>query len=155
MRKPFRASPCNRFRNLPINGPDIVDYDLWRDRLELLMLSPDVQDPENGSMHERVTELLAVIEARKPIADAMIELMGKQKACRIEQAKMERARMKAQARPHRKARSPQMQDAIGRAAAADVGNRRMRKGGRNAWDQNDYNAACAELHRLFGPLHAA
>jgi len=34
------------------------------------------------------------------------------------------------------------------AAGRDAGNRSMRKAGRTAWAQDDYNTACAEFERL-------
>ena len=34
------------------------------------------------------------------------------------------------------------------AAARDAGNRSMRKAGRKAWNEHDYNAAVQEFHRL-------
>jgi hypothetical protein len=36
-----------------------------------------------------------------------------------------------------------------RAAAHDAGNRHMRKNGRGVWNEEDYNAAVAELDRLW------
>ena len=38
--------------------------------------------------------------------------------------------------------------AIIRAAATDAGNRSMRKAGRTAWNEDDWNAAAAEFDRL-------
>ncbi len=38
--------------------------------------------------------------------------------------------------------------AIIRTAATDAGNRSMRKGNRTAWNEDDYDAACAEFERL-------
>lgn len=35
-----------------------------------------------------------------------------------------------------------------RAAAQDAGNRSMRAAGRTAWNDDDWNAACAEFERL-------
>ena len=35
------------------------------------------------------------------------------------------------------------------AAAWDAGNRSMRKAGREVWNEDDYNAACAEFERLW------
>ena len=37
------------------------------------------------------------------------------------------------------------------AAAQDAGNRSMRKGGRVAWNDDDYNTMCAEFNRLIPP----
>jgi hypothetical protein len=34
------------------------------------------------------------------------------------------------------------------AAAQDAGNRHMRKNGRNAWNEDDWNVAAAEFARL-------
>jgi hypothetical protein len=42
---------------------------------------------------------------------------------------------------------------LAHAAATDHANRRMRAGGRTAWDVDDYNAAVAEFNRLW-PLEA-
>lgn len=35
-----------------------------------------------------------------------------------------------------------------RAAAQDAGNRSMHKAGRTSWNEDDWNAACAEFKRL-------
>ena len=35
------------------------------------------------------------------------------------------------------------------AAATDAGNRSMRKAGRSAWNEDDYNAAVTEFTRLW------
>ena len=37
---------------------------------------------------------------------------------------------------------------IARACGQDAGNRNMRKHGRTAWDEDDYNAASTEFNRL-------
>jgi hypothetical protein len=38
---------------------------------------------------------------------------------------------------------------LARAAASDAGNRSMRVGGRTAWSEDDYSAACEEFNRLW------
>lgn len=37
------------------------------------------------------------------------------------------------------------------AAAKDSGNRHMKKAGRTAWNESDWNAACQTLNALFCP----
>jgi hypothetical protein len=37
---------------------------------------------------------------------------------------------------------------LAHAAGMDAGNRSMRRAGRTAWNEEDYNAAAAEEHRL-------
>jgi hypothetical protein len=58
--------PRAKFRNVRINGPDIVDYSLWLARLESLKAMPDVIDPENGSQHQRVAVALDFVRERMP-----------------------------------------------------------------------------------------
>ena len=38
---------------------------------------------------------------------------------------------------------------IAMAAARDEGNRHMRKHGRTVWNEDDWNAMCAEFNRLW------
>lgn len=53
---PNRHRP--RLRGLKTNGPDIVDYDAWRERLRAVLARPDVESKEYGSAHKRAGELL-------------------------------------------------------------------------------------------------
>ena len=43
-----------------------------------------------------------------------------------------------------------MDHEIARAAAEDAANRQMRKAGRECWNEDDWNLACAEFERLTG-----
>lgn len=38
---------------------------------------------------------------------------------------------------------------IARSIGTDAGNRNMKRGGRTAWSEEDYNVAAAEMERVF------